>query len=152
MPPIAARGHPAMSPPGRPRPLLARQGVGPAQREDAEAGADVVAARLAQARGRQRLLEGQRPAIERAGAPGRRRCSVMTSVQVPWTFRPSGRREYGGQDCCGLNVAKNGAPPLWIGVAALSSKIVLVKLAVVGAGAHAAEEGDLARIDCRRVS
>ena len=34
-------------------------------------------------------------------------------------------------DCCGLNMAKNGALPFWIGVAALSSKIVLVKLAVV---------------------
>ena len=43
---------------------LARQRVGLAQREDAEAGADVVAARLAQARGRQRLLEAQRPAVE----------------------------------------------------------------------------------------
>ena len=34
-------------------------------------------------------------------------------------------------DCCGLNVAKKGALPFWIGVAALSSKIVLVKFAVL---------------------
>ena len=51
------------------RPVLARQRVGLAQREDPEAGADVVAARLAQAGGRQRLLEGQRPAVEACPVP-----------------------------------------------------------------------------------
>ena len=56
---------------------------------------------------------------------------VMVNTQVPCTFMPLARREYGGQDCCGLNVAKNGALPFWIGVAALSSKTVLLKLAVV---------------------
>ena len=50
----------------------------------------------------------------------------MTSVQVPLAFRPA-KADSG---ICGLNVAKNGAPPLWIGVPALSSKTVLVKLAV----------------------
>ena len=50
----------------------------------------------------------------------------MTSVQVPWAFRPANA----DSGICGLNVAKNGALPFWIGVAALSSKIVLVKLAV----------------------
>ena len=51
----------------------------------------------------------------------------MTSVQVPWAFMPA-KADSGN---CGLNVAKNGALPFWIGVPALSSKTVLVKLAVL---------------------
>ena len=70
----------------------------------------------------------------------------MTSVQVPLAFRPA---KAVASDCCGLNVAKNGAPPLWIGVAALSSKTVLVKLAVFDAVAHAAEQRDRASAGCR---
>lgn len=51
----------------------------------------------------------------------------MTSVQVPAAFRPANA----ASGICGLNIAKNGALPFWIGVAALSSKTVLVKLAVL---------------------
>ena len=46
------------------RPLLTRQSIGLAEREDAETIAGVVATLLAQARGWQRLLEAQRPAVE----------------------------------------------------------------------------------------
>ena len=62
----------------------------------------------------------------------------MTSVQVPLALMPA-KADSG---ICGLNVAKNGAPPFWIGVPALSSKTVLVKLAVFDAVAHAAEQRD----------
>ena len=54
------------------RPGFAREGVGLAEREDPEAGGDVIAAGLAQAGGRQRLLEAQRPTVERSGAASRR--------------------------------------------------------------------------------
>src|SRR5262249_22505528 len=49
----------------------------------------------------------------------------IVSTQVPWALAPA-KADSG---CCGLNVAKNGALPFWIGVPALSSKTVLVKLA-----------------------
>ena len=52
----------------------------------------------------------------------------MTSVQVPLASRPAKCRQ---RDSCGLNVLKKGALPNWIGVAALSSKIVLLKLAAL---------------------
>ena len=57
------------------RPLVARQCIGLAQREDAEADAGLIAARLAQTRGRQRLLETQRPAVDRADSRAAR-CRV----------------------------------------------------------------------------
>ena len=56
----------------------------------------------------------------------------MISTQVPCTLMPLGAgANTVASDCCGLNVEKNGALPFWIGVAALSSKTVLLKLAVV---------------------
>ena len=61
--------------------------VGLAQGEDPEADGGVVAALLAQPAGGERLLEGQRPAVEGAGRPGRRGVRT-TRVQVPWTFMP----------------------------------------------------------------
>src|SRR5271166_3446516 len=51
---------------------------------------------------------------------------LITSVQIPLALIPA----KADRGFCGLNVAKNGAPPLWMGVPALSSKTVLVKLAV----------------------
>ena len=51
----------------------------------------------------------------------------MTRVHVPFASRPANA----ASGIWGLNVAKNGAAPSWIGVPALSSKIVLVKLAVL---------------------
>ena len=55
----------------------------------------------------------------------------MVNTQVPCTLMPLAGAKMVASDCCGLNVAKNGALPFWIGVAALSSKTVLLKLAVV---------------------
>ena len=55
--------------------------------------ADVIAARLAQPGGRQRLLEAQRPAVETCPVPPLPVVEFwMTSVQVPWAFRPCERR------------------------------------------------------------
>ena len=59
----------------------------------------------AQARGRQRLLEGQRPAIETCRHLLPVVELVMTSVQVPAAFKPANA----ASGICGLNVAKNGA-------------------------------------------
>ncbi len=51
-----------------------------------------------------------------------------SSTQVPWALKPA-KADSG---ICGLNVPKNGAEPCSIGVAARSSKVVLVKLAACG--------------------
>ena len=91
----------------------------------------IVAARLAQARGRHRLLEGQRPAVERARAPGRR---VVRDGQHPGPLHAHaiGRGcEGGGQRLLRVERGEERRLPSWIGVAALSSKTVLSKLAVV---------------------
>ena len=53
---------------------------------------------------------------------------VMTRVHVPLALRLSDANTLSG--ICGLKVAKNGALPFWMGVVALSSKMVLVKFAV----------------------
>ena len=73
-------------------PGLGRQRVGRGQVEDAETGVDVIGAGHAQARGRQRLLEAERPTVESAGGPG----VVLfwtTSTQVPWASSPAKSRQ-----------------------------------------------------------
>src|SRR5271157_371129 len=58
---------------------------------------------------------------------------TMVNTQVPCTLMPLGAgANMVASDCCELNVEKKGALPYWIGVAALSSRTVLLKLAVVG--------------------
>ncbi len=52
---------------------------------------------------------------------------VMVRFQLPCALNPANAV---ASDSCGVNVAKNGASPCSIGVAALSSKTVLSKLAV----------------------
>src|SRR5205814_1261066 len=52
---------------------------------------------------------------------------VISSVQSPLTFFCASA----ASGSCGLNRPKNGAPPLLIGVVAVSSKTVLLKLALL---------------------
>ena len=76
---------------------------------------------------------------------------VMVNTQVPCTLVPSGAGANAvASDCCGLNVAKNGALPSWIGVAALSSKTVLSKLAVVVPAPTPLKSDHLAELEIAR--
>ena len=68
------------------------------------------------AAGRRRVLDDQRPGS--------------------WAFR-SANAESG---ICGLNVAKNGAQPCWIGVARVVVEDGIAKVGRRGAGPHAAEQ------------
>ena len=96
------------------RPLLTGQTIGLAEREDTEALGRVITAVFAQARGREWLLEAQRPPAENTGFARVPEVEfVTTRVQFPFRIESL---ECSSTASCGSNVAKNGALPFWIGV------------------------------------